>query len=452
MPKKPPAKGIKTGKWQRQWALTKAGVSAGANTTGKMWGNAFLGKEKREHRNKKVIGEQAQLFADELGKLKGSVVKVGQMMALYGEHILPEEVTNALASLQENTKAIDFSLLKPSLQKALGDDFATFTFDETAIGAASLAQVHKAVDTRTGQTLCFKVQYPGVSDAIDSDLDAIWRLLTWTRMLKSTPHTKEWFESLKELLHQELDYHREAKMTQQFSEFVKNDAIFKTATIYPSYCSKNVLAASFEAGFAVSAPEVSALAQPRKNRLAKAFLELFFKEMFVFKTLQTDPNFGNYRVQIDATGQQDKVVLLDFGSVVSYDDSFIKPVKQMIVGALQKDQRQLIEGAIALGIMQEGFPEQVLEDFAALCYLLVEPFQNDIEAQYLNSQGEYCWAKSLLPKRAAKHAAKSAMSRYFVMPPKEFSLLSRKLLGVYSFIASLDAQFNSQELVKQYLS
>ena len=103
--------------------------------------------------------------------------------------------------------------------------------------------------------------------------------------------------------------------------------------------------------------------------------------------------------------------------------------------------------------MQIEFPEAVHEDFAALCQLLIEPFvhqQRQVPANAVNKQGEYSWGQSRLPRRAAKHAANSAMSKHFIVPPKEFAFLSRKLLGVYSFIAALEAQFNPESLLDEF--
>lgn len=81
-PRKPnddkPIKRIKTGAFERQWQLTKTGIKAGSVAGTQMWGSLLLKKEQRQQRNSRILSEQAQYLADELGKLKGAVVKVGQ--------------------------------------------------------------------------------------------------------------------------------------------------------------------------------------------------------------------------------------------------------------------------------------------------------------------------------------------------------------------------------------
>ena len=68
-----------------------------------------------------------------------------------------------------------------------------------------------------------------------------------------------------------------------------------------------------------------------------------------------------------------------------------------------------------------------------------------------NDQGQYRWKQSDLPSRVARQAARSAISRYFRVPPKEFVFLNRKLIGVYTFIAVLKSEFNGEDLLRRYL-
>ena len=189
-----PIKRIKTGSFERQWQLTKSGIKASSVAGTQMWGSLLLNKDKRQQRNSRILSEQAQYLADELGKLKGALVKVGQMMALYGEHILPQEVTEAFRSLEENTTALVWSAIKLILMEQLGDAFNDFSIEQTPLGAASLAQVHKALHKPTGEYVCLKVQYPGVADAIDSDIASVMRLLRLANVIKADASTNEWLE------------------------------------------------------------------------------------------------------------------------------------------------------------------------------------------------------------------------------------------------------------------
>lgn len=103
---------IKTGSFERRLSLTRAGIVAGTRMAGSLTAGLFKGSEGRAEARRQALSREARYLADELGKLKGSVVKIGQMMALYGEHFLPVEVTEALHTLEENTQALDWAIVR----------------------------------------------------------------------------------------------------------------------------------------------------------------------------------------------------------------------------------------------------------------------------------------------------------------------------------------------------
>jgi predicted unusual protein kinase regulating ubiquinone biosynthesis (AarF/ABC1/UbiB family) len=196
------------------------------------------------------------------------------------------------------------------------------------------------------------------------------------------------------------------------------------------------------------------MSQARRNTLAQASLGLFLQELFVWHEIQTDPNFGNYRIRIGESGQSDQIVLLDFGAVQKYPESFITPICKMISSAYISDVKGVVDGGIALRFMSDSWPESVLIEFAQVCIAVLEPLaKNNTDAgeNAFNEFGEYCWRTSDLPTRIAKRAAVSAISRYFKIPPKEFVFLNRKLVGVYTFISVLDGQFNGSEILAPYV-
>lgn len=446
---------IKTGSFERRLSLTKAGLVAGTKYAGQLGMSMFKGREAREAARSKALSDQAQYLASELGKLKGSVVKIGQVMALYGEHFLPVEVTEALRTLEENTQALDWPIIRGVLYQELGHDkMAALEIGEEPIGTASLGQVHKAKIKATGEWICLKVQYPGVAEAVDVDLDAVAQLLRLTQIVRSGQGFDDWLEEVRIMMHREVDYELEARTTHHFSELLALDSRFVVPSVFFDYSTSHVLATSFEVGEHITHPKVAQLDQYRRNHLAKAALELFLNELYRWHEIQTDPNFGNYRIRIDEEGDQDKVVLLDFGAVQAYPLSFIEPVCAMIDAAYKEDLSAVIDGGVVLGFMHREWPQSVLDAFGQICIDVLEPLSEGLEHRadaVLNEQGEYCWTQSNLPTRIAKRAAVSAVSRYFKVPPREFVFLNRKLVGVYTFISVLNAEFNGRDLLSKYV-
>ena len=446
---------IKTGSFERRLSLTKAGLLVGTKMAGHMTSTLFSSKETKVEKRKKVLSEQAHYLVAELGKLKGSVVKIGQVMALYGEHFLPPEVTEALHTLEENTHALDWPIIHEILIQELGQSRVdTLDIEQEPIGTASLGQVHKAVIKETGEVICLKVQYPGVAQAIDSDLNAVAQLLKLARLVSFGPAFDDWLEEVRTMMHREVNYILEAETTARFFKMLKSDPRFVVPSVYFEYSTNTVLATSFESGENISNPKVSRLSQTRRDKLAKAALSLFLEELFVLHEIQTDPNFGNYRIRISETDQLDKIVLLDFGAVQKYSSQFINPVCEMICSSFNEDIDGVIQGGIALNFMRSDWPQAVLNEFASVCIAVLEPLAKNkplAGPESFNAAGEYCWKKSNLPTRIARRAGMSAISRYFKVPPKEFVFLNRKLVGVYTFISVLDGQFNGDVILSPYI-
>jgi len=421
--------------------------------------NWFSNKETREQRHRAMLSSQARFLVDELGRLKGSVVKIGQVMALYGEHFLPEEVTEALHTLEDQTTSLEWPAIERVLKAELGESrLSELDIDPEPIGAASLGQVHRAVRRSDGLELVLKVQYPGVADAVDSDLNAVAHLLKVARLVSFGPEFNDWLEEVREMMHREVDYRLEARTTEKFRQMLSHDPRFVVPRVLAEFSTDHIIASTYEHGHSVSSVAVRELPLERRSALGQAALELFFRELFEWGEIQTDPNFGNYRIRIageqGGDSETDRIVLLDFVAVQSYSSDFLKPVIQMIRASYEEDLEQVVEGGIKLRFMSRDWPAEVLDKFGKVCMSVLEPLAKD-RSQWpdyaVNSHGQYRWKQSDLPSRVAKQAARSAISRYFRVPPKEFVFLNRKLIGVYTFIAVLRSEFNGEDLLRKYL-
>ena len=450
---------IKTGSFERRLTLTRAGLFAGTRMASHMATNWFGSKDKRDARHRAMLSSQAEFLVDELGKLKGSVVKIGQVMALYGEHFLPEEVTEALHTLEDQTTWLEWASIERVLKDELGAErLAELEVDPDPIGAASLGQVHRARRRSDGLELVLKVQYPGVDEAVDSDLNSVAQLLRVARLVSFGPEFNDWLEEVRDMMHREVDYRLEARTTEKFRQMLLDDPRFVVPRVLDEYCTAHVIASTYEQGHSVSSVAVRELPLERRSELGRAALELFFRELFVWGEIQTDPNFGNYRIRIagenGADSEHDQIVLLDFGAVQSYSSDFLDPVIQMIRASYEGDLDAVIDGGVKLRFMSREWPAEVLEKFGSVCMSVLEPLsrdQNNWPDYAVNDKGQYRWKQSDLPSRVARQAAKSAINRYFKVPPKEFVFLNRKLIGVYTFIAVLNAEFNGEEMLREYL-
>jgi predicted unusual protein kinase regulating ubiquinone biosynthesis (AarF/ABC1/UbiB family) len=446
---------LKTGSLERNIALTRLGFGAGAKIAAHSLANIFRGEIQRSEADREFYARQAQVLADELGKLKGSVMKAGQMLSLYGQYFLPEEAVTVLSSLQDDTPPVAWKVVAPVLEKTLGKArLKELEIDETPIAAASLGQAHKARRKKDGMALCVKIQYPGVANAIESDIRTLSRLLMLTRLTPKGLDLAPILAEVREMLLREVDYKSERRFTENFGQRLKDDVRYAVPQVIGDYCGDMVLTTSFEEGVSVRDATVQALPLERRNRLGRAFLDLFLSEFFDWGMVQSDPHFGNYRIRPDGKGG-DCIVLLDFGATRMFQRGFISNYAGIVGGALACDRERVLAGARAIGLMKEGFPDSVLDAFTQMCGLIVEPFddpaQGRIPPQLLNAEGAYKWRDSDLPMRAGRVAAVNALSVYFRVPPREIVFLHRRLAGVFIMLATLGAELNTRDLLLEHL-
>lgn len=445
---------LKTGSLERRFSLAKAGLIAGAKIATGAASTLFSESSVKESKRRKVMAEQAQYLVHELGQLKGSVVKIGQMMALYGEHFLPPEVTEALHQLNDNTSALDYSAIKPVIIEQLGAQrFAELEIDPEPLGAASLAQVHRARRKHDGAELVLKIQYPGVAKAIDSDLQLVTQLLRITKAVPQTREFEEWLEEVRMMMHREVNYPQEMETTRLFHSYLQQDNRYCVPKIYPDYCSRFIVCMSFEQGVPVNHPSVLNLPQARRNRIAEAALEICCREVFEWGEMQTDPNFGNYLIKIakDDT-QPDQIVLLDFGAVRNFPDDLLTMAKSLSAAAFYKNRENMhaaMTGYSFFNTMSTTTKDRITD----LLFLAIEPFSDLTEAPDYTKTADntYKWAESQLPNRTGALLAKSAVSMEFSVPPKELMFISRKFMGAYTFMTVIGAQIYARALLQPYI-
>ncbi|WP_198333602.1 ABC1 kinase family protein [Psychrobacter namhaensis] len=447
---------LKTSGFERRMSIAKTSLNIGRRWAGNSVSGMFLNKEARTARNQAFMEAQANYLASELGKLKGSVVKIGQMLAIYGEHILPPEITRALQTLNDDTATLSWPTIELTLRELLGEKLNELDVDPTPIGTASLAQVHRATVIATGEQVVLKIQYPGVADAINSDLALFKQLLKVSNIVPQTRSLDAWFEEIRDLLHHEVDYEAEAMTTERFYDRLSHDPRYVVPKINRTYSKKRLLCMSYEPGITVVSEALQLLPHERRNAIGQAAIEVMMKEIFVWGEMQTDPNFGNYLVRVsDSDDDIDKLVLLDFGAIREFDNHLLTIAHGLLKAGYRHDH-QAMKLAMRGYDFFDSMSEKVRSDIASLFLLATEPFSDpatnsNIPADCLDKNNRYIWANSKLHSRLSSAATRAMQSFEFNLPPKEFMFISRKFIGAYTFLTVLDAYTDSNKLVKPYL-
>ena len=437
--------------------MTKVALQSGASIAANSLKHALSDQDLKKSSFKALMEVQAKRLAKELGQLKGSLMKVGQMLALYGEHFFPEEVVDALKSLNEDSPPLEWEAVEKILNRRLNtEQLAALDIQVNALAAASMGQVHRAKIKATGEEICLKIQYPGVAKAIDSDVKTLRSLLAMFKLLPS--HSKgleSMFKEIRGMLKQEMDYVRELRSTEFMSQALSNKKQYIVPKTYEQFSGPKILATSYCPGSNIDSPEVLALSNARRNSIGHDFAQLFLDELFVHNHVQTDPHFGNYKIKLDE-GASDAIILLDFGALRKFPKTFISHYKNLLQGALQQDEELCIKGAKGVGFLKEDDNDELLECFTQLAFLAVEPWlpHDDprMNQDLLDDNKHYIWSKSDLPNRITKKAAEYALTFKMRPPPREVVFLDRKIGGVFIVLKTLDARFDSWSMINEYLN
>ena len=449
-------KNLKTSSVDRRLSIAKASLLAGTRWATASATSIFSSEEEKEKKRKKAMAEQAQYLVSEIGKLKGSIVKIGQMMALYGEHFLPEEITQALNTLNNQTVALDWPAIKTQLVRQLGSKLDDLNIDHEPLGTASLAQVHRATRKSDGLELVLKIQYPGVASAIDSDMSLFKNMLKLTRIVPQTREFDQWFDEVREMMHREVNYKIEAETTRRFGERLKDDSRYVVPEIIDELCTNEVLCMTFERGVPINSPVMLSLPQERRNKLGEASLEIAVREIFEWGEMQTDPNFGNYLVRLgNGDDVNDKIVLLDFGAIRQFDENLLTVARNLIHAGYNHNKDEMVKAMTGYEFF-DAMPESIKPGMADVFLIATEAFScpannPDMPAGVMDEQDRYDWKKSQLHSRVMQQTSKSMTSRYFTVPPKEFMFISRKFIGAYTFMTVIEAKTNVRKMITAFI-
>lgn len=423
---------IKTSVLSRSLSLAKLGLNAGLKYASTKITNSPLDD---------FLNSQALSITKEFGELKGSVMKAGQMLSMYGEHFLPAEANKVLKTLQSESQSIEWSIMRQHLENYLDANLIDeLEINPEPIGCASLGQVHLATIKSTQEKIALKIQYPDVDKAIDSDVAALKKILSLSKIIPAGIDLTTVFEEIKIMLRHELDYTLEAQQTLSYQELIGHDQRYVVPRLFHKYSNAKVLATEYIEGLKPDHSLIQGLSEDRRNQLAKNFLELYFREIFDWNFVQTDPHLGNYKIQIDSLGK-DRLVLLDFGATKEFENSFMTNYRKMIKGAIIEDLKIFMEGASKLGFIIDSDSEEYIKVFQNFCYETVEPFK---------TKTPYNWKTTDLPKRIVK---KAIQFKNFNLrtPPRDLLFLDRKTAGVFTFLSVLGANINARNIVDPYL-
>lgn len=291
----------------------------------------------------------AARVADQLAHLRGAAMKLGQMISMDAGDILPAELSAILARLRDRAHHMPPAQLQKVLASHWGPDWRRrfAHFGALPVAAASIGQVHRA-RTHDGRELAIKVQYPGVADSIDADIDNVATLLRLSGLLPDTLDIAPLLAEAKRQLHEEADYVREGALMDRFGALLAEDAGFVVPHRDEMLSGPTVLAMDFIPSVPIE--RLMTAPQAERDAVMTRLVALVLRELFTFGLMQTDPNFANYRYQPDT----ERLVLLDFGAARPVPDTTVAAYRRFLSAGLSGDVDAIRAAAIGAGFVGEA--------------------------------------------------------------------------------------------------
>ena len=292
-------------------------------------------------------------FVKDLESLGPTFVKIGQALSTRPD-MVPPAYLEALERMQDNVAPVPFDEIREVVEQSLGVRLSKpFTeFDETPIGCASLAQVHRAC-LRDGRTVAVKVQRPGIGPQIRADLDAIGALAKradqHTRMGRDV-HFADWVQEFRRALLGELDYRMEAENLDRFGEHLADYPQLYVPSPLWDLCADKVLTMDLVEGTKVT--EVSGLRRTEEpmDDLARALMRGYLDQVFVHGEIHADPHPGNLLVTDDG-----RLALFDLGMIAHVPPRMRERLLKLLFAAVDGRGEAVANESIAMGTRQEHF-------------------------------------------------------------------------------------------------
>ncbi len=292
----------------RGFQLGKLGLNLVGSYLGYQAQNFLMGEGERTERKVHFEKQASRRVRDELGVLKGPLMKLGQLLSMQSK-TLPKHVVHELANLQMRAPGMHATLARAQFKGSLGkypeDVFREF--DPEPFAAASLGQVHRAV-TRDGDKAAVKIQYPAIRSAIENDFKLVRSAIWPARMSGHFP--KGLMEELQKGMLEETDYVQEADNLEFFRKELSKLTYLSIPKVYRELSTDRVLTMSYIEGEILSDFLKGKPSTAVRDLIGARLVEMQATQLHWLKAVHADHHPGNYLFRPDGG-----IGLIDFGSV-----------------------------------------------------------------------------------------------------------------------------------------
>jgi len=422
---------IPTSKVARASSFVKTGLKVGGNYV-KYYAKKTLDSSITKD---ELHADNAEDIYDSLSSLKGSALKVAQMMSM-DRNILPKEYSNKFQMSQYSAPPLSGPLVVRTFVKSFGKNPSELfdSFDQNATNAASIGQVHVAY--KNGKKLAVKVQYPGVAASISSDLKMVKPFAVKLMGLNEADINRYMAEVENKLL-EETDYKLELKNGISIADACKNITHLHFPTYYPEFSSDRIITMDWLEGMHMKDFLATNPSQEIRNQIGQALWDFYEFQIHNLREVHADPHPGNFLFRADGS-----VGIIDFGCVKEMSEDFYYNYFSLINPDSIADKEELNRLFMRLQFIYESDTpkekEFFTQIFTEMIVMLGMPFHGGHfdfgDATYFESV--YAYGEKLSKLKEIKDGK---MARGL----SEGLYINRTYYGLYSLLAELKAHVNT---------
>ena len=374
-----------------------------------------------------------------LGELRGGAMKIGQLASFVDVDMLPAEFRSVyqdkLAALRDSAPAMSWRKIRRVLEREWEQPVESLfeEFDEDAVAAASIGQVHRAV-LPGGRRVAVKIQYPEIADALEADLGTAAGLTAI-----GTPLAKAMMPGLdprmlvgevRELVMEEIDYEIEAQHQRTFARAYRDHPFIFVPDVVTSLSRRRVLVSDWVDG--ARFPEMLELPQAERDRIGEIVMRFYFHSMDYLGRFNTDSHPGNFLLRDDGS-----VAFIDFGNVKTVSPGWLRDGKRAMRAAAAGDRDGFRDAIVDLGYVHRADHldvEWLLEQVLAAGEWFLRDQELQIDPEYVARMLAY-----VLEPQVISHGIRVARD---LKVPAEEVWFRRVEVGVFAVLGQLRARRN----------